>query len=141
MWPTSRGGAPTLMPRVEPLVGVPALSEPTASEPEEAVPPEELTLVPSQRPLAPPGFSLLWVDELGSPTPEQVDWPMSGPLEAQLDFASLGCLQVTILHFPVMGKICCEYQSWTISLTQASSPLALPKPQDQLDSSPWIKEL
>ena len=35
---TSRGRAPLLMPRAEPLVGVTAPSEPTVSEPEEATP-------------------------------------------------------------------------------------------------------
>ena len=75
---------------------------------------------------------------------EQADWPMNVPLGAQLDFASLESLQVTISHYPAMGEVQCEYQSWTIalmSLTQMSLQLALPKPPDQPDSSSWIEEL
>ena len=36
---------------------------------------------------------------------------MSIPLGAQLDFASLGSMQVAISHCPVMGEVHCEYQS------------------------------
>ena len=142
MAPTSKGSTPLLTPTAEPPVGVPIPSEPTASEPGEAATPEELTLVPRWRPLAPPGFSLSWVDESGSPLPQQADWPMSVPLGAQLDCASLDSLQVTILHFPAMGEVQCEYQSWTValtSLTQVSLQLALPKPQINLTPLPRLR--
>ena len=62
---------------------------------------------------------------------------MSIALAAQLDFDSLGSTQVTISHFPVIGEICCEYQSWTISLTsltQVPLQLAHATLPDQLDS-------
>ena len=62
MAPTSKGKAPSLMPRLEPLVSMATPSEPSASEPEEARLPGKLILVPRWRPLAPPGFSLPWVD-------------------------------------------------------------------------------
>ena len=133
MVPASPGRAPLPMARAEPPVSVTAPSKPTESEPEEAAPQEELSLVPRWRPLTTPGLfphvgRWVWLTP-----PEQVDWPMNIPLEAQLDFAFLGY----ILHFPVTGKICCEYQSQTIalmSLTQVSPPLAPPKPPDQPDS-------
>ena len=128
----------------EGLVGVPAPSDPTTSEPEEAAQPMELALVPRKRPPATPGFTLLWADKSGSPPSEQVDRPSSIPLGAQLDFSSLESLQATILHYPVMGKVWCEYQSQTIALmplTQMSLPLALPKSPGQSYSSPWIEEL
>ena len=112
---TSKGRAPSQMPRVVPPFSVPAPSELTASEPGEVAPPEELALVPRWRPLALPGFSLSWADESDSPPPEQEDWPMSIPLATQLDFASLGSIQVTILHFPVMSEVHWEYQSQTIA--------------------------
>ena len=68
----------------------------------------------------------------------------SEPLGTQLDFASFGSIQVTISHFPVMGKVCCEYQSQTVvltSLTQASLPLTQPKSPDQPVSEEefWVK--
>ena len=69
---------------------------------------------------------------------------MSIPLGAQLNCASLESLQVTISHYPVTGKVQCEYQSQTIalmSLTQASLQLALPKIPDQPGSPSWIEEL
>ena len=69
---------------------------------------------------------------------------MSIPLGAQLDFASLGSLQVTISHYPATGKVQYQYQSWTIaqiSLAQTSLQLTLPKPMDQPDSSQQIEEL
>ena len=69
---------------------------------------------------------------------------MRVPLGAQLDLAPLGSMQVTILHFPVMGEKHYEYQSWTValmSLTQASLLLAEPKPLDQPDSSSWNEKL
>ena len=144
--PTSRGRALSTMTRAEPPVGVTAPSQPTTSKPEEAAPPKELTLVPRWRPPAPPGLSLSWADESDSPTPEKADWPMSIPLEAQLDFASLGSIQVTILHFAVKGKVHCEYQFQTValtSLTQMPLQLAQAKPLDQPDSMEefWANEM
>ena len=100
-----------MTPRAEPLVSVPDPSELTASEPEEAAPPEEIALVPRQRLLTSSGFPLLWVDESGLPPQEQGDWPIRVPLRAQLDGASLESLQVAISHYPVMGKVQCENQS------------------------------
>ena len=77
--PASEGRAPSPMPRAEPLVGAIVPSELSASEPGEATPPEELTLVPRWRPLPLPGFSLSWADE-SNPSPlEQADWPMNIP--------------------------------------------------------------
>ena len=52
-------------------------------------------------------------------------------------FSSLGSIQVTILHFPVMGKVHCEYQSQTfalMSLTWVPLQLAQSTVPDQLDS-------
>ena len=137
MAPASKGRALSLMPRAEPLVSVTTLSEPSASEPEEAAPPEELTLVPTQRPLPSPGFSLPWMDGSDLPQPEQADWPMNVHSGAQLDFASLWSIQVIISHFPVMGEVHCEYQSQTIALMSLTwEPLQLAQVvlPDQLDS-------
>ena len=64
---------------------------------------------------------------------------MSISLGAQLDFASLESLKVTISHYPVTGEVTCASQSWTIALM--SLQLTLPKPLDQPDSSLWIEEL
>ena len=125
------------MPRMEPLVGVTTPSELTASEPEKAEPVEEHALVPRQRALEPLAFPSHGVDESDSPPPEPVDWPMSISLGAQLDFASLGSIQVTISHFPVTGEVHGEYQSQTIalmSLTQAPLQLA----QAQIPRSTWF---
>ena len=56
-------------------------------------------------------------------------------------FSSLGSIQVTILHFPVIGgEVCCEYQFQTIalmSLTQAPHNPAQLKPLDPHDSEFW----
>ena len=54
--PHSEGTTPLPMPRVEPPVSVTTPSEPSISEPEEATLPEELTLVPRQRPPPPLAF-------------------------------------------------------------------------------------
>ena len=105
--------------------------------------PKEFTLVLSKDHLH-PRFTLFWADESSSPPWEEANWPMSIPLGAQLDFASLGSLQVTISHYPVKGEVQYEYQSLTIammSMAQTSLQLALPEPPDQPDSSPWIEEL
>ena len=67
--------------------------------PVEATPPEELALMPRWRPSPPPGLSLSWADKSDSPPPDQVNWPMSIPLGVQLEFASLGSIQVTVSHF------------------------------------------
>ena len=81
--------ASSLRPRAEEPIGVPAPNKTPTSEPEEAAPSEEWALVQRRRPPAPPGFTLSWVDESG-PTPlEEVDWPVSIPLRAQLDLTSL----------------------------------------------------
>ena len=88
--PASKERALLLIPRAEPPVSVTNPSEQSTSEPEEAVPPGELTFVPRWRPLTPPGFTLLWVDESDLSPPEQADWPMRIPLGVQLVFASLG---------------------------------------------------
>ena len=93
--PSSKGRAPSLMPGAEQPFGVNTPSELSASEPEEAAPQEELTLLPRWRPLPTPGFSLLWVDKSDSLPPGQEDWPMNVPWGVQLDFASLGSIQVT----------------------------------------------
>ena len=125
-------------------IHVPTPSDPPTSEPEEAVQPEELALVPRRRPPAPPGFTLLWADE-SEPLPlEGLDWPVSMSIEAQLGLTTVGSLQVTISHYPVMGKVWCQYQSQTIAqmcLVQTSLQLTLSKPSDLLDSSPQIEEL
>ena len=97
--------ASSLRPRVEKPISVSGSSKPTTLEPEEAAQPEEFALVLRSRPLAPLGFTLSWVDESLPPPQEEADWPMSIPLGTQLDFASLGSLQVTISHYPVMGKV------------------------------------
>ena len=59
MAPASEGRAPLLMSRAEPLASVTAHSELNTSEPEEATPPEELTLVPRWRPPSPWLFPLM----------------------------------------------------------------------------------
>ena len=56
--PASEGRSPSLIPWVEPTIGVTAPIELCASEPGEAEQPEGLALVPRQRPLPPPSFSL-----------------------------------------------------------------------------------
>ena len=90
-------------------VSVSAPSELTTSQPEEAALPEELALVPRRRLPLPPWFTLSWANESGSPPPKQVNWPLSIPLGAQLDFASLESLQVTISHYPVTGEVTVPY--------------------------------
>ena len=74
-----------------------------------------------------PGFSLLWADGSDALPLEQAGWSM----HIQLDFASLGSMQVTLSHFPVMGQVWCEYKSQTMSLTWATPQLAQLKPLDQ----------
>ena len=103
--PASEGRALSLMPRLEPPVSVTAPNELITLEPEVATPSEDLTLVPRWRPPPPSGFSLQWADESNSPPLGQVHWPMNVPLGSQLDFASLGSIQVTISHFPVTGEV------------------------------------
>ena len=81
---------------------------------------------------------------LAHPFQSRQTGPQTYPLGAQLDFASLESLQVTISHYPVMGEVWCEYQFQTIalmSLTQTPLSRALPKTLDQPDSSPQIEEL
>ena len=90
--PTFEGRAPSVMPRLEPPVGVTTPGKPITLEPEEATPPEEPTLVPRWRPSPPPGFSLQWADKSDSPPQEQADWPMNIPLGSQVSFASLGSI-------------------------------------------------
>ena len=83
------------------------------------------------------GFSFQWADESDSSLPEQADRPMNLPWVAQLDFASLGSIQVTISHFPVMGKVHCQYQLQTVALMSLTwVPLHLSQPicLDQLHS-------
>ena len=63
MAPAPEGRALLLMLRVEPLVSVTTPSEPSASKPEETTPPEEVALMPRQKPLPAPGFSLSWTNE------------------------------------------------------------------------------
>ena len=105
MAPASKRRATLPTPRVEPLISGLTPSNPPTLEPEKAAPPEELTLEARQRPLPPPGFTLLCVHESDSSPPEQADWCSSVPPGAKLDFASLESLQVTISHYPVMGKV------------------------------------
>ena len=89
--------------------------------------------MPRQRPLHPPDFFLSWADESDSPPLEQADWPMSIPPGAQLDFISLGSIQVTISHFPVMGEVHCEYQSKTVAQMSLTW-----YPYNWPDLNPWI---
>ena len=58
---------------------------------------------------------------------------------AWLDLCSLGSLQVTISHYPVVRKVWCEYQSWVI--TQASLQMPQFDPLEPSDSPPRIQEL
>ena len=81
---------------------------------------------------------------LEPPPLEEVDWPESMPIGVQLALTTVESLQVTISHYPTMGKVQCQYQYQTIaftSLAQTSQQLDLPKLSDQPDSSPWIEEL
>ena len=61
----------SLRPRVEDSIDVPTPSKPTTWEPEETAQQEELALVLRRRPPTPPGFTMSWADESGSPPP---DW-------------------------------------------------------------------
>ena len=79
MVPASERRALSPMPRVEPWVGVNALSELSTSEPEKATGPEKLILVSRWRPPPPPSFSLQWADESNSSPQEQADWPWVFP--------------------------------------------------------------
>ena len=69
--------------------------------------------------------------------------PWAYPLGAQLDQASLESLQVTISHFRALGKVQCEYQSWTVALTSLTqvSTIGPTQTPHQPNSSPWIKWL
>ena len=58
MTPAPAERASSQRPRVEEPISVPASSEPTVSEPEEAAQPEEFAVVLSRRPLASPGLTL-----------------------------------------------------------------------------------
>ena len=109
MAPTSEGRVPSPIPRAEPPIGVTAPSELNTSEPGEAAQPQELTLVPRERPLPPPGFSLWWADESAPPPLEQAGWTMQIPWGAWLDFASLESIWVT-LTLPVMDEVHCSVQ-------------------------------
>ena len=131
--PASEGRSPSLIPQVEPPIGVTVPGEASTLEPGEATQPEGLTLVPRQRLLPPPAFSLLWADESDPPPLVQAGWPMHIPQGAQLDFASLGSIQVTLSHFPAMGEVHCEYESQTVSLTWATPQSAQLEPLDQPD--------
>ena len=84
--PAERASSPR--PRVEEPISVPGPNEPPTSEPKEAGYSEELALVQRRRPLEPPGFTHSWADESGPPPLEDVDWPVSIPLGAQLDLSS-----------------------------------------------------
>ena len=61
------------------------------------------------------------------------------PLGAQLDFCSLGSLQVTMSCDLTAREVCYEYQSQVI--TQASLQLPQFEPSEPSDSPPWIQEL
>ena len=113
---TSAWRTPSLIQRVEPLVSVTVPSELSASDPGEAAPPEELTLVLRQSPLLPPCFYLSWADGSDSLPPEQVDWPLSKPPGAQLDFASLESHTGDYFTYSCNRWVHCKYQSWTIAL-------------------------
>ena len=142
MTPAPAERASSLRPRVEEPVGVPTPNELSALEPEEAAQSEDLALV-QRRLLAPPGFTLSWVNKSGSSPLEEADWLVSIPLEipqdAQLDLTSFGSLQVTISHYLEMGEV--WYQCQTKVITHTSLQLALPKSSDQPDSSPQTEEL
>ena len=84
-----------------------------------------------------PGFSLSCAHESDPPPLDQAGCPMHIPQGAQLDLTSLESIWVTLSHFPAMGEVHCEYESWTMSLTQASLQLAWFKPLDQ----PTFEEL
>ena len=89
MVPTSAERALLLTPRVEELTSVTAPCKPTALEPEEATQSQEFTLVPIQRPMPTPSFTLSWTDKSRPPPLGDADWPMSTPLGFQLDLTSL----------------------------------------------------
>ena len=88
--PTFEGRAPLLMPRVYPPVSVTTPSELSALEPEQAAPPEELTLVPRQRPPPPPGFSLPWQMHLTHPHQSRQTGPCKYPREPSWILPSWG---------------------------------------------------
>ena len=102
-------GASALEPRAEEPIGLPLPDKPPTSEPKEAAHWEELVLVWMRRPLAPPGFTLLWEDESGPPPLENADWLVSIYLAAQLDLAHFGSLQVIVSHYPAIGEVWYQY--------------------------------
>ena len=84
--------------------------EPWTSKPEEAVHSEGgLDLIRGRLPAIPPGFAHSQVNQT------QAGLAMGIPLGAQLDFSSLGSLQVTISHYLAVKEVWYDYQSWVIT--------------------------
>ena len=103
-------------------------------EPEEAVPLEGgLHLVWGRYPTRPSGFAHSQANQTHAGLVRGI------PLGAQLDFHSLGSLQIAISHGPAARDVHYEYQSWVI--TQASLQLPPFKPSKPSDSPPRIQEL
>ena len=109
------------------------------SETEEAAPSEGLSLVPIQRSLPLPGFTLLWANESDPPPLEDSEWPMTIPLGSPLDLTCLGSMEWMVSCYTAMGEMHLQCQTWVIA--QMILQQTLPKSSDQPDPSPWIEEL
>ena len=97
--------------REEEPISVPAPSYPLASEPEEAVQPEELALVPREDHHAPWVYPFMgrwvWTTLL-----EEADWPVSMSIGAQLGLTSMESAANDHIPLPSNGhEVQCQYQS------------------------------
>ena len=101
--PASEERASSLTPKSEEPTSVPTPSEPIPLEPDEAVQPEELTLVAKTKAPTTPWVYPFVADMPGTPPLEDADQPMSIPLGSQQDLTSLGSLEWTVSHYPAMG--------------------------------------
>ena len=137
--PAPAGRAPSPEPREEEPISLLAPNELPTSEPKEAAHSEELAPVQRRLSLASP-----WVYPfMGSQVQPTLfrGCGLAGRYTpgSPIDLSSLGSLQVTISHYPAMGEVQYQYQSWVIA--QISLQLTLSKPSDQLDCPPQIEEL
>ena len=130
--PVPTEGASSSEPRAKEPISLPAPDKLPASEPEEAAYSKELAPVWKRRPAAPPGFTLLWVDESDSSLLEDTASPVSIPLGAWLYLSSLETLHVIVCHITMMGEVQYQYQSMVASRT--SLQLDHPKSSDHPDS-------
>ena len=108
--------------------------EPCTSELEEAAHSEgRLDLIQGRCPAIPLGSAFSQANQTPAGLARYI------PLGVQLDLCSLGSLQITISHGPVVGEVWYEYQSQVI--TQVLLQLPQFEPSKPSDCPPRIQEL